>query len=401
MKLSKSILYFGIFLSLGGSLSAQTLYWDTNGATAGAGNPADGTWDLDATANWTTDSTGSIATSIYSAGADVIFSAGSDAATANITVSGTQDVSSMTFKNGNVTLSGSSIDELSGSVTVTVDSGATATFNNTNTFNGNFVVNGTLNAHIFNAGGPMTKSGTGTMTINRMDATLTVNEGTVIYTGTSGAKLKNTTINDTGTLRITGTALESGRSLVVNSGGVFEIATGVSQTINGYTMSGTTVSESGATLTVNGTGAISGSIEGELNFISGGTSTKSFTDTSSMEFTIGANGVNNSILGDGTNNTTTNLDGTFTFDLSGADLSDGNSWLIVDVDALDETFGATFNIASFTDGGSDVWTYDSDTNLSFSEATGYLSYTVIPEPGTYAALFGAVAGLLIIRRHRR
>lgn len=85
-------------LALATTASAQ-LYWDTNGATPGAGNPADGTWDA-AASNWSTDSTGSSATSTYVSGSDVVFSAGSDAATAEVTVSGTQNVSSLSFEEG-------------------------------------------------------------------------------------------------------------------------------------------------------------------------------------------------------------------------------------------------------------------------------------------------------------
>lgn len=399
MKLrNPKIVLTGAVLSLGGALSAQTLYWDTNGATPGAGNPADGDWDA-STSNWSTDSTGSIATGLFSEGSDVIFSAGSDAATGNINLSGTQRPGSMTFKNGALVLSGSDIDDFSGGyVNITVESGASATINNSMPTNSNLDVDGTLFVNAIRGGSNMEKTGTGTVTVNRLDGFLTVNGGTFIYTGTGGAKLKTTTINDTGTLRLTGAGLENGRSLTVNSGGTFEIAAGVSQTMSSLSGTGTIIGETGSILRPNGTSTFNGAIEGELTFISGGTTTKTFGDASSMEFTIGANGVNNAIIGDGVNDTTTNLNGEFVFDLSGADLSDGNSWLIVDVDALNESFGGTFNIASFTNNAG-LWTYDSDSNLTFSQTSGILGYS-IPEPGTYALLFGLAVMGLVYRRRR-
>src|SRR5690349_15347212 len=51
-------------------LLSTTLYWDTNGATAGLGGS--GTWDT-TTANWTTDPTGASATQAWTAGADAVF----------------------------------------------------------------------------------------------------------------------------------------------------------------------------------------------------------------------------------------------------------------------------------------------------------------------------------------
>ena len=55
-----------------------TQYWDRNDTTAGAGNPADGTWDASAT-NWNplADGTGTVAA--WSAGQKAVFAAGADA----------------------------------------------------------------------------------------------------------------------------------------------------------------------------------------------------------------------------------------------------------------------------------------------------------------------------------
>ena len=87
---------------------AQTLYWDTNGATAGSGN-AGGTWD--AGTNWTTDSGGAIAPVGWTDGNAVIFSAGTDGTGGwTSTIAGTVDPNSITFvQNGSKTVNGGNI----------------------------------------------------------------------------------------------------------------------------------------------------------------------------------------------------------------------------------------------------------------------------------------------------
>lgn len=386
---------------MSGALTAQTLYWDTNGATPGAGNPADGVWDDTAT-NWTPDAAGSTTTSAYSAGSNVIFSAGSDAATAIVDVTGTQQVTSLTFKNGDVAINGGFIDdEGDGRIEINVNSGAFGSLNSQGNINADFNIEGTFYANAIIGGSTMSKTGAGTATFDRLDAILTINQGTVIYTGAVSAKLKNTVVNDTGALQLTGNAFDgTKRNLTVNTGGSFNMAAGVTQTVSFLTGGGSLTGGAGSILGVGGDNkstTFSGSIGERLSIRSGGTGSFTLDDATSMTFTIEGNGVNNAIIGDGVNDTTTNLDGEFVFDLTGADLTPGNSWLIVDVDALNETFGGTFNIASFTNGGG-VWTYDSDANLTFNESTGTLAYS-IPEPGTYALLLGlAVAGLAYRRR---
>ena len=87
----------------------------------------------------------------------------------------------------------------------------------------------------------------------------------------------------------------------------------------------------------------------------------------SLAFTIGASGVNNTIGGTGP----FTFDGTFNIDLSGAGDTVGDSWTLVNVDTLAETFGATFSIAGFTE-NENIWTSASGT-YQFIEATGVLS----------------------------
>ena len=384
-----------------GALFAATTYWDTNSDTAGAGTIADGTWDA-ATSNWTSDATGASTTTTYTSGDDVVFAAGSDATSGTITVSGTQLTNSITIEEGDFTFTGGLLDDTgAGYLNFTVLDGASAVFDQTDgAFNSNFDIQGSATMHInvVRGGSNMSKTGTGTLTVNRLDAILVVDEGTLVYTGSgtgASAKLKNTTINDGGTLRLEGNAFDGAkRNVEVNTGGTFELD-GVDQTISFFTGGGSVVGENGAVLRIGGDNkstTFSGSVSGDLDLYAIGTGTFTLADTSSVTFTIGANGVNNFI--DGTGNI--NINGEFVFDLTGADLTVGNQWLIVNIASLNETFGGTFSIAGFTE-TDNIWSNGS--NLSFSEATGYLS--VVPEPGAFAFLIGAASIGFVMARRRR
>jgi hypothetical protein len=399
---------------------AATLYWDTNGATAGAGTTANGTWDVATTSNWSTDSTGNSATTTYTSGDNVVFSAGSDVSTASISVASTLEkvVGSLTFEEGNYAISGSKGVGFSGSINVA--SGVTVT--STTTFNAQgssamiLDISGTLSATSLNGGKFYTKIGSGTATFANADAGLTINGGT-IEVGGGGEKVKAATINNTGKLKLIGSnAIINSVSVAVNAGGTLELAAGVTDTVNAVSGAGLITGASGSALTTggnNGSSTFDGTIEGAIGLNLTGTGTFSFTGTSTstgntsisvdstftqvdgaaMTFTIGANGLNNAILGTGI----ANLSGTFSFNLDGADLTNGNSWLIVDVDNLNETFAGTFLVSGFTE-SANVWT--NGAGLSFSEATGILSYSAIPEPSSFA-LFGGLASLALISLRRR
>ena len=155
-KITTALIASGLLLlSAGTKVWAQTtLYWDTNGATAGSGGPTPtGTWNTTASNHvWTTDSTGSSTTVAYTSGSNVVFAAGSDATgTYTVTVSGTETLNNLTANTGNVTLSGGTLSFAAAGGTLTVASGATVTATGvlagTATFNkngaGTFITGGT------------------------------------------------------------------------------------------------------------------------------------------------------------------------------------------------------------------------------------------------------------------
>jgi autotransporter-associated beta strand protein len=115
-----------------------------------------------------------------------------------------------------------------------------------------------------------------------------------------------------------------------------------------------------------------------------------------LTFSIGANGVSNQVTGTSTGAVI--FAGTFSFDLSGASLVDGSSWTIVNKTALTGTsFAGTFAVADFNKSGG-IWT--NGNGFSFSESSGILSYSAVPEPSTYA-LFGGAGALLLACARRR
>lgn len=90
-------------------------------------------------------------------------------------------------------------------------------------------------------------------------------------------------------------------------------------------------------------------------------------DTAALTFVIGDNGRANKVTGAGT----ATLNGDFILDLSGADPTPGNAWILVD--AATTSFGPTFSISGFTE-AADVHTLTTgDQTWTFSEATGVLT----------------------------
>jgi fibronectin-binding autotransporter adhesin len=116
-----------VFALLTGATGAfgQTLYWDTNGATAGTGaNPA-GTWST-GVANWSANSAGTSGTIVNWANwSAAVFSAGTNGTGSYaVTVSGNVGISSLTIEEGLPTFTGGTI-QFSGTPDFFVASGST------------------------------------------------------------------------------------------------------------------------------------------------------------------------------------------------------------------------------------------------------------------------------------
>jgi hypothetical protein len=69
----------------------------------------------------------------------------------------------------------------------------------------------------------------------------------------------------------------------------------------------------------------------------------------------------------------TEFSGDFNIDLSGADPTDGNSWMLVDVSSLSEVFLSTFKVVGFTETANVHTLVDGGNTWTFEESTGVLS----------------------------
>jgi len=260
------------------------------------------------------------------------------------------------------------------------------------------------------------KLGSGTLTVNgggNPNGNIVVDAGTFNLSAGTG-KVRSITVNG-GTFKFqSGTNMQiANNGLTVNTGGIADL-NGTTQSAIILNGAGTVTNTAGtATTLIANSGTFSGSITSNLNVsklttgtltlsgantYSGSTTvsagTLTLADSGSLTFYIGANGVNNGVTGAGT----AAFNGTFAFDLSGASLVDGNSWTIANVTV--QSFAGSFAVQGFTE-NSNVWTNGS--GLSFSEATGVLSYMAVPEPSTYALLasFGTLLFALGYRRNTR
>lgn len=246
---------------------------------------------------------------------------------------------------------------------------STLTINNTANFTYDSPVTGNLS---------LVKSGTGTQTLTGTSSytgTTTVNGGVLNVNSSSAlgdGSVTNTLVLNGGTLQAGGAITSpstrgvtlSANSTVDTVANAVSIA-GVISGSNGLTKGGT------GTLTLSGANTYTGN-----TVVNAGT--LALTSTSQQAFTIGANGVSTSVSGTGT----VTIDGTFNLNLTGADLTNGNSWTLVNAATLTESFTTNFNIPGFTQ-LADVWTkVDGIKTWTFTESTGVLSLTV--SSGAYA-----------------
>ena len=182
----------------------------------------------------------------------------------------------------------------------------------------------------------------------------------------------------------------------VKAGGAI-IDTTTNSVLVGQGLEGDSVSTNGG-LTVNGTGTLT--LAG-TNTYTGNTVVNSgalvLDSPSSMKFAIGANTVSSKITGIGS----LTLDGTFSFDLIGAAIANGNHWTLVDNGFSSLVYNSGFNVSGFTDVAG-TWTMVSGNNdWTFSQSTGVLGLSVVPEPGTYALTIMGLLGVVVMIRRRR
>lgn len=236
---------------------AANLYWDANGATAGAGGATPiGTWGVDTF--WSSSSAGTSVTAGWTAGETAFFSAGNDAiGTFAIGVNGTQVASGLQVEEGNLTLSGG---------VISLNAGANISVGATRTLNIESVLSGTSwfkvgpgmlslsNANTFT--GPLTIAGNA-VRFNRDGAAGT---GSIVVTPTLDVYLQSAAAAVTLTNPI---VLNFGQNVDVSSlGGIFTLNGDISGTRSLWSVGG----QSANTVVLGGNNSFSGNVE-----INGGT----------------------------------------------------------------------------------------------------------------------------------
>ena len=184
--------------------ATPSLYWDTDGTTAGAGGetPA-GTWNAAAT-NWNSDYAGDAngVVSTWSAGNTARFSAGGDATgTYTVTVDGTQQITGLGFDEGTVTLANGTDGEIqmSGDSILYVAPGATATIETPVSDDGSARM--------------LYKSGAGTLTIS---GDLSHTGGTTVAGGSGTLILSGNNVLATGGMALNGGVTQFESSAAIN-----------------------------------------------------------------------------------------------------------------------------------------------------------------------------------------
>lgn len=267
LRISAAALMLACLTFLNQSGQAVTVYWDVNGATAGASGTglATGTWDgLNTFFN--TDSTGAGGGTIaaWNAGDTLIFGAGTNATNAyTVTVSGTQGIGGLTVEEGAVTLTGGTL-QMTANSNFDVASGLTSTINST-----------------IDGGFDLTKLGGGTLVLggtNTYTGKTLINAGTLSISadsnlGTAPGGVVADSINFTGSsaLQITGTGnptINSNRGITLNGGvtGTVQVVSAANTVAYGGIVTGaagTTFKKTGAgtmDLQGNSTAAFAGAL---------------------------------------------------------------------------------------------------------------------------------------------
>ncbi len=315
-------------------------YWDIDTISqlgAGGATPS-GTWDVGTTPNWNSNSDGSGIPGVWSDFGDAVFSAGGDATgTYTVTLGGVVNANSIAFEEGNATITGGTELDLSGTLTIDVASGVSASIGSIVGGGGAIAKNsaGTLdltNANIFsgfilNAGTVRVNNNT---VLGNASSSVIVADGTTLATTTSTARTLtygyiangNFTLGQasggTGAVTMAGTMdLNGGVRTITVKNGSDTISAAIGSSGGGITKEGT------GTLTLSGANSYTGAVTVNAGILAVSNAT-GLGPTTSSNTTVNS-GATLQVSGSITINEKINLNGTGSTGTNGSLRKTGNN----------------------------------------------------------------------------
>ena len=243
---------------------------------------------------------------------------------------------------------------------------------------GNNVTNQHALANYSGNTGTLTKLGIGTLTLtanNTYTGLTTVSQGTLQLGNSSGSGTVAGNILDNAAVTFSYNASKSYASAISGTGGV---TLSNSSLANILTLTGANTYTGNTTIT-----------KGTFKLDTPGSMVLDVNDASNTSISVAAT------------NGSLDVFGTFKLDLSDVDLTTG-TWNMVTGSGT-KTYESSFAVADkndggFTSAGGGVWTYtpvSAPTELwTFTQSSGVLTLSTVPEPGTMALLACGLAGLL-------
>ncbi len=272
-------------------------------------------------------------------------------------------------------------------------SSANIGFDTTNATSGTFTYASNITNFGSSATNGLVKLGTGTLVLsgtNTYTGATTVSNGTLTVSGSIASSA--TTVSSGATLALSGSGIAG--AVTVNSG-TFQLGTAGTAgavTINGGTFGGVGTVNS---LAFTGTSVFGpGNSPGTVTIANGGSLTLSSGTTSTFQFTDSGFGVGTFDLVTTPSTGTGTIAGTLNLDFTGTGYTAGSSVTFINLSSITGTF-STVNVTGLSGLLATV-------NYNNGAGDVSVSLTAIPEPSTYAAIFGlAILGLAVLRRRRR
>lgn len=322
-------------------------YWDTDGSTAGAGGTSpSGTWDA-ASANWNNAAGSGTATAWNGVNEAAVFSAGTGATGSyTVTVDGTRLADALILEEGNLTLTGGTIDLVNARVIRSFTAGGTLTIDSDITSTGTLSFDG-AGSHVFN--GSSNHPG-----------------GTNISSGF--------TLGATGDISLTSGVNISGATAIING----SLASAGAININGGSLLAQGTITAGGNVNLNNTGVAN-------NLTLAGAASLAATGTIAVNngsVTLNGSSIVNA---DGFNNPTANL--TTALNINGtAQLNIANRMVLGDqtnaVINVNQTGGSVTNVGTVNNpGGNDMsnrWGHWGGSTTTYNLSAGSLNLTGAP-----------------------